>query len=57
MNELEEAKKALQIALIELGSLLKQPSESIDTIPDELLSELSIVLQLELDSRNLRIYN
>jgi hypothetical protein len=57
MNELEEAKKALQLALIELGSLLKQPNESIDTIPNELLAELSIVLQLELDSRNLRIYN
>jgi len=57
MNELEDAKKALQIALIELGSLLSSPNESIDTIPNELLSELSIVLQLELDSRNLRIYN
>mgnify|MGYP003111218075 FL=1 len=57
MNELEKAKRALEIALIEVAALFSNQNEGIDNVPDEILKDLIQVLQLELDSRQLRIYN
>ena len=57
MNELEKAKRALEIALIEVTALFSNQNESIDNVPDEILKDLIQILQLELDSRQLRIYN
>ena len=57
MNELEKAKRALEIALIEVAALFSNQNEGLDNVPDEILKDLIQVLQLELDSRQLRIYN
>ncbi len=57
MNELEKAKRALEIGLIEIAALFSNQNEGIDNVPDEILKDLIQVLQLELDSRKLRIYN
>tara|TARA_R100001443_G_scaffold78596_1_gene85893 strand:- start:306 stop:479 length:174 start_codon:yes stop_codon:yes gene_type:complete len=57
MNELEKAKRALEIALIEVTALFSNQNEGIDNVPDEILKDLIQILQLELDSRQLRIYN
>ena len=57
MIELEKAKRALEIALIEVTALFSNQNEGIDNVPDEILKDLIQILQLELDSRQLRIYN